>query len=84
MQANLAQLQRNGATQVQNVRDQAFPIEQLTELSETAAKLMDEKVETMKKDLEAEMTMLAYQDGLPPNKEFDAQEKEFLKMGTKN
>ena len=82
LQANLAQLQRNSNTQVQNVRDQAFPIEQLTELSNTAAKLMDEKVESMKSDLEAEMTALAYQDGVPTNKEFDAQEKE-LKDGYK-
>ena len=42
----LAQIQRNnGATQVQNVKDQAFPVEQLTQLSETAAKIMDEKAE---------------------------------------
>jgi hypothetical protein len=81
MQANLAQLQRNGATQVQNVRDQAFPVEQLTQLSQTAAKLMDEKVETMKSDLEAEMTMLAYQDGFSPTKEFEESEKEFQKTG---
>ena len=81
MQANLAQLQRNGATQVQNVRDQAFPVEQLTQLSNTAAKLMDEKAEQMKSDLEAEMTMLAYQDGFSPTKEFEESEKEFQKTG---
>ena len=81
MQDNLAQIQRNGAIQVQNVRDQAFPIEQLTELSNTAAKLMDEKAEQMKSDLEAEMTMLAYQDGFSPTKEFEKSEKEFQKTG---
>ena len=81
MQANLAQIQRNGATQVQNVRDQAFPVEQLTQLSNTAAKLMDEKAEQMKSDMEAEMTMLAYQDGFSPTKEFEESEKEFQKTG---
>ena len=81
MQANLAQLQRNGATQVQNVRDQAFPVEQLTQLSNTAAKLMEDKAEQMKSDLEAEMTTLAYQDGFSPTKEFEKSEKEFQKTG---
>ena len=77
MQANLSQLQRNSNTQVQNVRDQAFPIEQLTELSNTAAKLMDEKVESMKEDLQNEMTYQAYVDGLPPTPEFEKEEAEW-------
>ena len=81
MNDQLAQMQRNGATQVANVRAQAFPVEQLTELSNTAAKLMEEKAESMKKDLEAEMTMLAYQDGFSPTKEFEKSEKEFQKTG---
>lgn len=81
MQANLVQLQRNGGTRIQNVRDQAFPIEKLTQLSETAANLMVEKAEQMKSDLEAEMTMLAYQDGFNPTKEFEQSEKEFQKTG---
>ena len=81
MQAQLAQLQRNNATQIQNVKNNAFPVEQLTQLSETAAKLMDEKAEEMKSDLEAEMTMLAYQDGFNPTKEFEQSEKEFQKTG---
>jgi hypothetical protein len=76
MQANLAQMQKNAGIQLQNVRDQAFPVEELAKFSQTAANIMDEKVETMKSNLEAEMTMLAYQDGVPANKEFDAQEKE--------
>ena len=76
MQANLAQMQKNAGIQLQNVRDQAFPVEELAKFSQTAANIMDEKVETMKSNLEAEMTMLAYQDGVPVNKEFDAQEKE--------
>jgi hypothetical protein len=76
MQANLAQMQRNAGIQLQNVKDQAFPVEELARFSQTAANIMDEKAESMKADLEAEMTMLAYQDGVPANKEFDAQEKE--------
>jgi hypothetical protein len=76
MQAQLAQLQRNGGTQLKNVQSQAFPVEELAAFSKTAASIMDEKAESMKSDLEAEMTMLAYQDGVPVNKEFDAQEKE--------
>ena len=35
----------------------------------------------MKSDLEAEMTMLAYQDGFNPTKEFEESEKEFQKTG---
>ena len=35
----------------------------------------------MKSDLEAEMTMLAYQDGFNPTKEFEQSEKEFQKTG---
>ena len=81
MQAQLAQLQRNNQTAIQNVRSQAFPVEQLTELSQTAANLMTEKAEQMKSDLEAEMTMLAYQDGFNPTKEFEESEKEFQKTG---
>ena len=76
MQANIAQMQRNAGIQLQNVKDQAFPVEELAAFSKTAASIMDEKAESMKADLEAEMTMLAYQDGVPTNKEFDAQEKE--------
>ena len=76
MQANLAQMQRNAGVQLQNVKDQAFPVEELAAFSQTAASIMDEKAESMKADLEAEMTMLAYQDGVPANKAFDEQEKE--------
>ena len=42
---------------------------------------MDEKAEQLKSDLEAEMTMLAYQDGFSPTKEFEKSEKEFQKTG---
>ena len=76
MQANLAQMQKNAGIQLQNVKDQAFPVEELAAFSKTAASIMDEKAESMKADLEAEMTMLAYQDGVPANKEFDEQEKQ--------
>ena len=81
MQARLAQIQKNNATAIQNVKNQAFPVEQLTQLSNTAANLMTEKAEQMKSDLEAEMTMLAYQDGFNPTKEFEESEKEFQKTG---
>jgi hypothetical protein len=81
MQANLAQMQRNAGIQLQNVKDQAFPVEELTQLSQTASRLMDEKAEEMKTNLEAEMTMLAYQDGFNPTKEFEESEKQFNKTG---
>ena len=42
---------------------------------------MTEKAKQMKSDLEAEMTMLAYQDGFSPTKEFEKSEKEFQKTG---
>ena len=77
----LAQIQRNNGVAVQNVKDQAFPIEQLTQLSETAANLMSEKADKMKADLEAEMTMLAYQDGFNPTEEFEKEEAGFKKTG---
>jgi hypothetical protein len=48
MQDNLAQMQKNAGIQLQNVRDQAFPVEELAKFSQTAANIMDEKVETMK------------------------------------
>ena len=81
MQSQLSQMQRNAGIQLQNLQSQAFPIEQLTELSNTAAKLMEDKAEQMKSDLEAEMTMLAYQDGFNPTKEFEQSEQGFQKTG---
>lgn len=81
MQSQLSQMQRNAGIQLQNLQSQAFPIEQLTELSNTAAKLMEDKAEQMKSDLEAEMTMLAYQDGFSPTKEFEQSEQGFQKTG---
>ena len=79
MQARLAQLQRNNQTAIQNVKNQAFPVEQLTQLSNTAANLMTEKAEQMKSDWK--QMMLAYQDGFNPTKEFEESEKEFQKTG---
>ena len=83
MQANLSQMNRNAQTNLQNVRDQAFPVEELAAFSETAAKMMDDKVKSMKENLEAEMTQEAFQDGLQPSKEFEESEKEFLDKGAK-
>ena len=83
MKENLSQMQRDQSVAVSNARAKAFPVEELARFSETAARLMDEKAEAMKSDLEAEMTMLAYQDGFTPTKEFEESEKQLKKDGDK-
>ena len=83
MNAQLQQIQKDAAVNLQNTKDNAFPVEELAQFSKTAANLLDEKVQTMKDDLENEMAMLAYQDGFSPTKEFEQSEKQFQKDGNK-
>ena len=81
MQDRLTQISRDGQTRLKNVQSQAFPVEQLAQFSKTLSNLLDDKTEKMKENLEAEMTMLAYQDGFSPTKEFEKSEKELQKTG---
>ena len=81
MNARLQQMRKNAAVELENVRNNAFPVEELAEFSKTAQNLLGQQIETKKKDLEAEMTMLAFTDGVGADPTFDEQEKQLESDG---
>ena len=81
MQQQLNQLTNNGRTQLQNLRDQAFPVEELAQFSKTLTGLLDEKVEDMKSNLQSEVAYDVFMEGIGPTEEFEKQEQA-LKTGS--
>jgi len=81
MNEQLQQLQKNNAVEMQNVKNQAFPVEELAQFSKTLEGFLSERIEDNKKDAEAEGTMLAFTDGMGVDPEFDAREAAIEKNG---
>lgn len=81
MNEQLQQLQKNNAVELQNVKNQAFPVEELAQFSKTLEGFLSERIEENKKDAEAEGTMLAFTDGMGVDPDFDAREAAIEKNG---
>ena len=81
MNQRLQQMDRNAAVKLQNVKDQAFPVEQLAQFSKTLQGFMQERIDKKKKDDLAEGAMLAFTEGVPSDPVFDENEKQIDKTG---
>lgn len=81
MQNRLSQMQRNSNTRLQNMKTEAFPMEELAQFSKTITNIMDEKAKEMDAELEREMTQLAFMDRAKPSPEFEKQESEVESNG---
>ena len=82
LQANLAQTRADRATAIQNAKN-SIPVDELANFSSSLKTMLDERQEQEKQDMEAEMTMLAFTDGVTADPEFDKQEKQLESTGKK-
>ena len=83
MNQRLQQMDRNAAVRLQNMRDQAFPVEQLAQFSKTLEGIVGKEIERRKEDDMAEGAMLAFTEGVAADKEFDRREAEIKREGEK-
>ena len=81
MNENLQQLQRNNAVELQNVKDQAFPVAELAQFSKTLEGFLQQRIDEKKEDDLAEGAMLAFTEGMGVDPDFDAREAEIEKTG---
>ena len=81
MNDNLQQLQRNNAVEISNVKEQAFPVEELAQFSKTLEGFLQDRITEKKEDDLAEGAMLAFTEGMGVDPEFDAREKEIEANG---
>ena len=81
MNQGLQQMDRNAAVYLQNLRDQAFPVEKLAQFSKTIQGFMQDRIDKKKKDDENEGAMLAFTEGVPSDPVFDENEKQIDKTG---
>ena len=82
MNRRLQQMDRNAAVELQNVRDQAFPVEKLAQFSKTLEGFVQDRIDKKKKDDIAEGAMLAFTEGVPSDPVFDENEKQIDKAGS--
>jgi len=75
MNDNLAMMQQNARVKLQNLKDSAFPVEELAEFSKTASGVMDTLANDMQADKEAEdiITLLFGDGGEMPTETNDKQ-----------
>ena len=77
MNDHLNQLTRNGQTRIQNVKDSAFPVQELAKFSKTLTGIVDNQIEEMKLDKEASEMFDALTGGYdfnsPQQRQDDAQ-----------
>ena len=64
MNQNLQQLQRNNAIEIENAKNQAFPVEELAKFSKTLTGLLQDKIDENKENDLAEGAMLAFTEGM--------------------
>ena len=81
MNRELQQMQRNAQTKLQNIKSDAFPVQELAQFSNTLTRFVQDRHEDYKKNVEAEMTMLAFTDQMGVDPEFDEQEKQLEETG---
>ena len=81
MNQRLQQMDRNAAVKLQNVKDQAFPVDELARFSKTLEGFMQDRIDQNKKNIENEMNMLAFTEGVPSDPVFDENEKQIDKTG---
>ena len=81
MNRELQQMQRNAQTKLQNMRKDAFPTEELAKFSSTLTNFLEKRHEDYKKNVEADMTMLAFTDQMGVDPEFDEQERQLEETG---
>ena len=82
MNRNLQQMQRNEQTKLQNMQKNAFPVKELAQFSNTLTNFLQERHEDYKKNVEAEMTMLAFTDQMGVDPEFDKKEEQLEETGS--
>ena len=83
MNQRLAQMKENAAVRLSNVKNAhtPFPAEQLAQFSNTLSGLLQNKIDQDREDIEAEMTMLAFTDGIAADPAFDAAEAQLQRDG---
>ena len=81
MNQNLQQLQRNNAIEIENAKNQAFPVEELAQFSKTLTGLLQDKINENKENDLAEGAMLAFTEGMGVDPDFDAREAAIQKNG---
>ena len=78
----LSMMKQNDAVRLQNVKNNAFPVQELAQFSSTLSGLLQEQIDKNKEDDLAEGAMLAFEEGFQPTSQFEAQEKEYEKTGS--
>lgn len=73
--AKLQQLQRDANVKIANAQSK-LPLQDIANFSKTAKQLLDEQIEERKKDIEAEMTQLAFTDGVKEDPQFEENERQ--------
>ena len=81
MNRELQQMQKNAQTKLQNMKNDAFPVQELAQFSNTLTRFVQERHEDYKKNVEADMTMLAFTDQMGVDPEFDEQERQLEETG---
>ena len=71
MQQHLSMLKQNAAVEMQNAKDQAFPVEELAQFSKTLSGILQQKIDQNKEDDLAEGAMLAFEEGFTPDAAFE-------------
>ncbi len=82
MNARLQQMDRNAATKLQNVKNQAFPVEALAQFSSTLEGFLQDRIKVNKENDLAEGAMLAFTEGMAPDPNFDANEAAIEQQGS--
>ena len=81
MQSRLSQMQRNSQTRLTNMQTEAFPYDKLAQFSQKLTNIVDARAKEMDKELEREMTQLAFMDKMQPSEAFNKQEAEVDAQG---
>ena len=82
MNARLQQMDRNAATKLQNVKNQAFPVEALAQFSKTLEGFLQDRIDVNKENDMAEGAMLAFTEGMGADPAFDANEAAIDQSGS--
>jgi hypothetical protein len=82
MNARLQQMDRNAATKLQNVKNQAFPVEALAKFSSTLEGFLQDRIKENKENDLAEGAMLAFTEGMGVDPAFEQNEAAIEQQGS--